>query len=414
MASFLSSPPLKSLTLELFTQLKGRSEKFLFEIINTNWKCKFCRTANELTESEVIAPGFPAFITVSSVTSGKEPEFFANYRGTTWRAGGPQIQSVYTYHLSYREVLNVFRGDQGIVHKIVVTPASGGLLRTQMGWTPSKTKTECRIRFNLVDAIDKGTIPDFEHIEYVRDHLEHLPANPVRATELRAVGPPSNIIGIMLIRNYQVKHILDPDVILQTPRYGSSECVIGPPYQPGDLNRFRVLLDDAFIKYLDVDTEEVSNNLCAAWEAEPGRLYELVLTTCNGLWRYRLGDVAELLGFAPDDGSPVVRFVERRNAVIKFDTTFLTEAQLVQSISSATQDTIGVNKNIKRAYDTGAFGMPTIRIVKPGTFTQYRKWKGEAVVIGTCQVKVPVVKSDTTAQEWIMNRVELEIQMSPT
>ncbi|KAG0700450.1 GH3 auxin-responsive promoter [Suillus ampliporus] len=571
-----SSVPLKSLTPELLTQLKERSEKFIFEIISTNWKCKFCQTADELSifrhaveslpedeqgfvrnfrelvpltvydtyqpfvarffatpcqESEIIdlfAPGFPAFIAVSSATSGKAPKAFAKYRGTTWRAAGPQIQSVYTYHLSYREVLNVFRGDQGTMRRIIVTPASGGLLRMQMGWNPEQDKDRMsykvpgetaplavamvthhpsflllhalfaladrsvetlKILFSttlldmfmyierdwciLVDAIDNGAIPDLEYIEHVRGHLErHLHANPVRATELRAIGPPSNTTGwakcvwpnLKMAFSIgsgpfssalpKLKNILGHDVIIQTPGYGSSECVIGATYQPGDLNRFKVLLDDAFIEYLNVDVEEVSNKLCTAWETEPGRLYELVLTTCNGLWRYRLGDVVELLGFAPDDGSPVVRFVERRNAVIKFDTTVVTEAQLVQSLSSEIQDTIGqvmeftcfkdtrdlpstvgffvelaqepgtsphlakqrlldvlsgVNENIRRAYDAGAFGMPTIRIVKPGTFTQYRKWKGEAAVIGTCQVKVPVVMSDSTAQEWIMNRVELEI-----
>ncbi|KAG1749294.1 GH3 auxin-responsive promoter [Suillus lakei] len=580
MASSQSSPPLQSLTPELLAQLKERSDKFLYETIGTNWKCKFCQTANELSifrhaveslhesdeqgflrnfrelvpltvydtyqpfvarffdtpcqESQVIdlfAPGFPAFIATSSATSGKAPKFFAKYKGTTSRVITTQSQSVYTYNLGYREILNVVRGDQDIVRRITVTSASGGLLRIQMGWNPEQDEDRMssmvpgetaphavamvahhpsflllhalfalanrgvdifsvlfcttlldmfmyieRDWFSLVDAIDRGTIPDFEHIEPVRDHLErYLHANPVRAAELRAIGAPSKTAGwakyvwpklkIAFSTGSgpfssavpKVKHILGPDVTMQTPGYGCSECVIGATYQPGDLNRFKVLLADAFIEYLDMDAEEVSNKLCAAWEAEPGRLYEPVLTTCNGLWRYRLGDVVELLGFAPDDGSPVVRFVERRNSVIKFDTTFVTEAQLVQSISSATQDTIGqvmeftcfedarelpstvgffvelanepaslgasphlakqrlldalsdVNENIRRVYDGGAFGMPTIRMVKPGTFAQYRKWRGEAAAIGTSQVKVPVVMSDTTAQEWIMNRVELEI-----
>ncbi|KAG2130869.1 GH3 auxin-responsive promoter [Suillus clintonianus] len=575
MASSLSSPPLKSLTPELLTQLKERSDKFLFETISTNWKCKFCQTADELSifrhavgslnkdeqeflrnfrelvpltvydayqpfvarffdtpcqESEVIdlfAPGLPAFIASSSATSGKAPKFFAKYKGTASRAITTQSQSVYTYNLRYRKILNVFRGDQDIVRKIIVTPASGGLLRMQMGWNPEQDEdimsfmvpgetaphavamvthhpsflllhalfalanrgvdilsvlfcTTLLDMFmyierdwsSLVDAIDRGTIPDFEHIEHVRDHLErHLHPNPVRAAELRSIGAPSKTVGwakyvwpnlkIAFSTGSgpfssavpKVKHILGPDVILQTPGYGCSECVIGATYQSGDLNRFKVLLIDAFIEYLDVDAEEVSNKLCAAWEVKPGRLYEPVLTTCNGLWRYRLGDVVELLGFAPDDGSPVVRFVERRNVVIKFDSTSVTETQLVQSISSATQDTIGqvmeftcfkdarelpstvgffvelanepgkpphfpqrlrdalsgVNENIRRAYDGGAFGMPTIRVVKPGTFAQYRKWRGEAAAIGTSQVKVPVVMSDTTAQGWIMNRVEREI-----
>ena len=124
-------------------------------------------------------------------------------------------------------------------------------------------------------------------------------ANPIRAAELRAVGPPSNtvgwakfvwpnlkialsagsgpfssavpkvgllglIFGIVLISNYQVRHLLGPNVIFQTPGYGCSECFIGVTYHQEDLNRFKVLLDDAFIEYLDVTSEEVANKLCAA------------------------------------------------------------------------------------------------------------------------------------------------------
>ncbi|KAG0700101.1 GH3 auxin-responsive promoter-domain-containing protein [Suillus ampliporus] len=322
--------------------------------------------------------------------------------------------------------------------------------------------------FSLVDAIDTGTIPELENIEH-----RHLHADPVRAAELRAIGPPSNTAGwaksiwpnLKIAPSTasgafsstvpKVKYLLGPDVILQTPRFSSSECFIGVTYHTGDLNRFRVILEDGFVEYLDVASEEVADNLCAAWEAEPGRHYELVLTTSHGLWRYRSGDMVELLGFAPDDGSPVVRFVGRRNVEIRLDRALLTEAQLVQSICSATQDTIGqvmeftcfkdirkfphtigffvelaqesgttsrqlakqrladalssTHQRIESEIACGALGMPTIRVVKSGTFAEYRKWRGEAAAMGMCQMKVPVVMSDTIAQEWIMNRVELEI-----
>ncbi|KAG0708384.1 GH3 auxin-responsive promoter [Suillus ampliporus] len=579
MPSSLYSPPLKSLTPELLIQLKERSEKFLFEIISTNWKSQFCQTADEFSifrhavemlhddeqgflrnfrksvpltlydtyepfvarffnepcqESEVIdlfAPGFPVFLAVSSGTSGSAPKYFAKYRGITYRAPGMQSQSVYTYRLTCK-ILNVFRGDQDIVRRITVSGVSGGLLRLQNGWNveqdedrmSSKVLTETapyavamvlptpsflllhalyaladrtvdtlkvmycttlldmfmymdRDWFTLIDAIDTGTIPELENIEHVRDQLQrHLHANPVRAAELRAIGPPSNTAGwakyvwpnlkIALSAGSgpfssavpKVKHLLGLDVTLQSPRFASSECFIGVTYHTGDINRFRIILEDGFVEYLDVASEEVADKLCAAWEAEPGRHYELVLTTCHGFWRYRSGDIVELLGFAPDDGSPVMRFVRRRNVEIRLDTASVTEAQLVQSICSTTQDTIGqvteftcfkdirklpytigffveltqepgmlsttsrhlakqrvadalssMNDHIRWDYDRGAMGIPTIRVVKPGTFMEYRKWRFEAAAIGTCQVKVPVVMSDPIAQDWMTNRVELEI-----
>jgi len=51
---------------------------------------------------------------------------------------------------------------------------------------------------------------------------------------------------------------------------------------------------------------------CHQWELEVGKRYELFLTTNDGLWRYRQEDIVEVTGFAPDDGQPVLRFIERR------------------------------------------------------------------------------------------------------
>ncbi|KAG1733279.1 GH3 auxin-responsive promoter [Suillus lakei] len=577
-----SSQPLelKSLTPELLSQLKERYDKFLLEIISANWKCKFCQTTDELSifrnaaetlhedeqrflrsfrelvpltvyddyrpfvarffdtpcqESEVVdlfAPGLPAFIAASSATSGKAPKYFAKYKAPKFAPSTAQTQSLYTYHIMYREVLNVFRGDRDIARKLIVTTARSGLLRMHMGWEPEGDEGRMSLKipgetaphamkfvshhpsflllhalfgladrsmdtirvlfcttlldlfmyierdwFSLVDAIERGTIPELEHIEHVRDHLQrHLNADPVRAAELRAIGPPSNTTGWakyvwpklkvafssasgpFAIAVPKVKDILGPDVVLHTPGMGGSECFAGAAYQFGDLNRFKITLDDAFIEYLDVTSEEVSSNIRAAWEIEPGKHYELVITTCNGLWRYRLADVVELLGFAPDDGSPIVKFVHRRDAVIKFDGAFVTEDQLLQSIHSATKDTIGqaieftcfkdirklpvtvgffvelaqepaaglfkhrhqarqrlldalssANENIGQAYRAGLFGMPTIRVVKPGTFMEFRKRKGDASAMGTSQTKAPLVMSEIAAQEWMTNRVELEI-----
>ena len=40
-----------------------------------------------------------------------------------------------------------------------------------------------------------------------------------------------------------------------------------------------------------------------------------MVTTRDGLWKYRLGDIIEIAGFDPDDGAPIVRYVERRKYV---------------------------------------------------------------------------------------------------
>ena len=48
------------------------------------------------------------------------------------------------------------------------------------------------------------------------------------------------------------------------------------------------------------------------WQVNVGKMYEVVVTAHKGLWRYRIGDIVEIAGFDPNDGTPVVRFVERQ------------------------------------------------------------------------------------------------------
>lgn len=36
-----------------------------------------------------------------------------------------------------------------------------------------------------------------------------------------------------------------------------------------------------------------------AWKVEPGRIYELLITSCNGLWRYRIGDTVRVESVEP-------------------------------------------------------------------------------------------------------------------
>lgn len=49
------------------------------------------------------------------------------------------------------------------------------------------------------------------------------------------------------------------------------------------------------------------------WEVEVGKQYEPILTTRDGLWRYRLGDVLCIVGFDTNRNSPVFQYKGRRS-----------------------------------------------------------------------------------------------------
>ena len=63
----------------------------------------------------------------------------------------------------------------------------------------------------------------------------------------------------------------------------------------------------------------------------------------------------------------------------------------------------------QRALQHGQIRLPTIRIVKAGTFAEYREWRGKVVQVGSGQIKVPTVLVHPAAQEWMLERVVQEL-----
>ena len=84
-------------------------------------------------------------------------------------------------------------------------------------------------------------------------------------------------------------------------------------------------------------------------------------------------------------------------------------ADIGPSASSARQRAFealfATNVSHQREFNAGGLGQPTIRIVKPGTFANYRRWQGEKLNTGIGQVKVPVLMVDPASLEWLEERV---------
>ncbi|KAL4065230.1 GH3 auxin-responsive promoter [Scleroderma citrinum] len=323
----------------------------------------------------------------------------------------------------------------------------------------------------LLDSIETGKIPDWEGINHVLHYLEpKFPPRPERAAYLRTIGKANQEVG-WIVRIWptlkvvvgiasgvfsavipKMRHYLGPDVQMRSLGFTASEAYIGTVYDPSNLNLFKVASDDV-IEYLDVLKEENTEGVMSAWQVESGQRYEIVLTTRDGLWKYRMGDVIEIAGFDPEDGAPIVRYVERRNVGLRLGRALASEKQLADAIFAA-QDALGPiieftvvvddrvmpprlgylvevqgelgpdadeapaqvllnlgmsNVNIKDSVEIRAMGPPTVRIVRPGTFRDYRQRKIEATGGSAGQTKVPVVIWDTATQEWMFEQVEREV-----
>ncbi|KAG2340231.1 hypothetical protein BDR05DRAFT_915978 [Suillus weaverae] len=326
----------------------------------------------------------------------------------------------------------------------------------------------------LVDCIEKGIIPDVENLGHLRAPLEKLfKPNPLRAAELREIGPPGiqgwavrvwphleRFFGITggpaATAVSKLTHILGPSIPTQATGYGSSEGSMALPYHQGDPNTdYKVMFLDVVTEFLDVRSNEPSERVLSIHELVAGGHYEPVLTTRNGLWRYRIGDVVAVKGFAPDDGLPIINYLHRREGglVMAFGTT-CTESQLTNAIVSAAnrwigqiidftivgddrdtpitygylveiggevgkearmatqqtfEDLMAANDEFRTAFWQGRARKPTIRIVEKGTFAEYRQQKCNKTNVSISQVKVPVVLSDLTFREWLLQQVVNEL-----
>ncbi|KAI6025214.1 GH3 auxin-responsive promoter [Pisolithus microcarpus] len=324
----------------------------------------------------------------------------------------------------------------------------------------------------LITGIRDGTIPDVGHIEHVQTYLQaNFRANPQRAEELQSIGPPLDCpgwaqrvwpnlktvvcicSGVFATLIPKARSVLGPNVLIQNIGYGCTECSLGRMLNIGDTETF-VLETGDHIEFLDTSRALVQENILQAWDLEPGKYYQPVATTEDGLWRYLVDDVIQVTGFDPRNGSPAFKFYGRKNLTVRLWYAEITEAHLVSVIRALiTEDiakvqeftavvdlrevpqTVGffieiigdigpgataarqkafealvrANEEHQRAFDAGRLRLPTIRIVKPGTFAEYRLWRGESMNAGVGQIKVPIVLLNEDQQEWTAERVIAEL-----
>ncbi|KAI9568798.1 GH3 auxin-responsive promoter [Boletus coccyginus] len=261
----------------------------------------------------------------------------------------------------------------------------------------------------------------------------------------------------------KVKFILGPNVALRSVGCAASEAGMGLPHD-GKLDESVLKSDDAVIEFLDVSLEETHEHLCQAWEVQAGKQYEPILTTRDCHWRYRMSDILSIIilsiiGFDTESGAPVFKYSGRRSLAVRLAHAQITDDQLLAAIhafnddAAASEDAIRVqefttmiddralpptvsfvvelagplgpnahltperlfdalvatNVDHARAREHGQMRLPTIRVVGPGTFADYRRWKGESVNVVSGQIKVPLALVQPAAQAWMLEKVVREL-----
>ncbi|KAI6006357.1 GH3 auxin-responsive promoter [Pisolithus marmoratus] len=268
--------------------------------------------------------------------------------------------------------------------------------------------------------------------------------------------------GMFAILIPKARSVLGPNVLIRNMGYGCTECAMGRMLNVDDNETpwyMIIYFKPCVFRYLSAVHR--LTYICKSGTSSQGKCYQPVATTQDGLWRYLIDDVVQITGFDPRNGSPVFKFYGRKNLAIQFQYAAITEAHLVGIVQAInTEDIVKVqeftaivdqrepaqtvgffleimgdtgmvsypagpsaklarhrafealvatNEKHQHAFNTGKLRLPTIRIVKPGTFAKYRSWRGESTNADVGQIKVPVVMSNEAQQEWIVERVVTEL-----
>ncbi|XXG80625.1 hypothetical protein AAC387_Pa09g1447 [Persea americana] len=126
--------------------------------------------------------------------------------------------------------------------------------------------------------------------------------------------------------------------------YASSECYFGvnmkPLCKPEEV-AYTLLPNMGYFELIPLENgvgaeeeEEVENEkLVNLVDVKIGSYYELVVTTFAGLYRYRIGDVLQAVGF--HKRAPQFRFIGRRSVILSIDSEKTNEEDLHKSVSNA-------------------------------------------------------------------------------
>lgn len=182
----------------------------------------------------------------------------------------------------------------------------------------------------LLNDMETGTIDEaVELSEAQRRHFTGmLPPDPERARELREIPLDRPLYGMIRKIWKKMKYILAiggksfpyftekimeyaGNVPICHYAYAASECVFGVAEKMNVPDRYILFPEAVFFEFIPV---KEPHKILTMPEIETGGKYEIVFTSRSGLYRYRLGDVVEVVGWY--DKAPVVKYSYRINQAI--------------------------------------------------------------------------------------------------
>lgn len=107
-------------------------------------------------------------------------------------------------------------------------------------------------------------------------------------------------------------HLTAPRTMRYWENYNASEGFFGVQSTPGNTVMRLLMNADVFYEFVPVGTPDATP--IPLWEVSQGGVYEMIITSSNGLWRYRIGDTVRIENVSPPEITIVGRTAHFINA----------------------------------------------------------------------------------------------------
>jgi len=150
--------------------------------------------------------------------------------------------------------------------------------------------------------------------------------------------------GAMLPYTEKVKRYTAGKIPMISSIYGASEAVIGLNMDPlqklSDAPLYTLLPRSTSLLEFQPFPNDDEDSPVTMDKVKIGGVYEVIVTSSNCLFRYRLGDVVRVVKF--QHKTPAVEFLHRSSAVLSLSNELMTERHLMDAVSRA-QAKVGVH-----------------------------------------------------------------------
>jgi hypothetical protein len=178
--------------------------------------------------------------------------------------------------------------------------------------------------------------------------LQHLRPEPARARALATLVERGqftipniwpDVTAILTATGGAFRFYIDQlrpylgDLPIFSSVYSSCEGTVGVGFST-DQPYYMMTPGPAYIELLPVEAMgDPQARPMPAWQARPGCCYEVILTTLDGLTRYRLEDIVRVVEFYGQ--TPIIEFIERRGQVINLIGEKTAEHHVVEAMEAA-------------------------------------------------------------------------------